>query len=208
MDRNRIDFKESLGRHLPGTPSIRGHPKTLRGSREEGAGTGRMLHYVPGPSRGRWDSLDLSPYLATIQRFIDSATCGRDDMVGIGYVDIYREHIRVINHPVLDQPPIRSSVIGLVSTPPGSRIDDFRVSRVYGDRVDGRNLDVDDFPPTLPPILTFEDTIHCPYHNDARVEARLSHRMYGFSLQLRRFLPRDPTVYGLEKPARLLMPVS
>ena len=50
---------------------------------------------------GVGDTLNLRPFLAGVERAIDSTRGAHEDCVGILFIDMNREDIRVIDHPLL-----------------------------------------------------------------------------------------------------------
>ena len=73
-----------------------------------------MLEYRARPARLRWNSLHLPPTLTGSLGFVDTATCRSDDVIGIAWIDVDSEDVRIVNDSVAYRTPRLATVRGLV----------------------------------------------------------------------------------------------
>src|SRR5258705_2524342 len=112
MDSNRVYLELSRRRHHPGVrvASTVGAPEAFSCPGKNQATHRRVLHDCSSPARLGRNSLNFAPTLTSRLAFVDPATSGSNDVVGIARINIDGKDVRVINYAILDGPPGLSSV--------------------------------------------------------------------------------------------------
>jgi len=95
-----------------------------------------VLHEDEGAPRVGGNALDLVKQLAGILALVDAAACAKEDRPGPDGIDDDRKDVGVFNDALFDVLPVLAAVRGLPGQMPGSGIDDVRVRRVDGKRLD------------------------------------------------------------------------
>src|SRR5687767_5584919 len=96
-----------------------------------------MLKYRARASRLRWNALHLAPVLAAVLTLVNTAACGRKDVVGIAWINVDRKYVGVVDHSFADDLPGLPAVERLERQPEGAG-----VNRVAGARIDRERLNV------------------------------------------------------------------
>ena len=127
---------------LPLFPPIEGLIQTFSGAGIDGIGVGWIEHQNARPSRGHGNALNLVVKLASAVAAIDPGTGAGVDHVGGSGIDDDREHIGVVDQPLLDVVPIGAAVGGLPGQVRRSGVERARVSGIEGQSGDVLHLHV------------------------------------------------------------------